>query len=182
MNSLNLKYCMRTPLSFAMIIFCFFSCGQPSHDYALKWSNDIKSKILEDANVAADSIAIDSSEVVYKRVILYNKGTRTKSFGIRTPSGDTLVSIFYSKDQYFELVRELCPAINRSFEGIKYRGTSIGLAEFRFCDGKLKEQGYRFGVDVGVWKEWDEQGKLINEKDNGRTETLDGLRDIKYYR
>ena len=47
---------------------------------------------------------------------------------------------------------------------------------------KIKEQGFRFQGDVGVWKEWDETGKIIKETDNGHTEKLDQLREIKYYR
>jgi hypothetical protein len=76
----------------------------------------------------------------------------------------------------------LCPGVEPSFEGIRYKGKHLGLAEFRFCDGKLKEQGYRYDGDVGVWKEWDENGNVIKETDHGHTERLDELRNIKYYR
>lgn len=169
-------------LFFAFIIICFFSCQQSSTDYALKWSNEIKNKIFEDVNIPVDCISIDTSNGNLKEATFYNKGIRTKLFGIRTSTGDTLLSIFYSKDQNFEIVRELCPGIERSFEGIRYKGNHLGLAEFRFCNGKLKEQGYRFDGDVGVWKEWDENGKVIKETDRGQPEKLDKLRGIKYYR
>ena len=173
---------MKILLIFALTTLTIVSCKQSSTDFALKWSADIKNKIFEDINVATDSISVDTSKGNLKEVTFYNKGIRTKLFGIRQSTGDTLLSIFYSKDQNFEIVRELCPGIERSFEGIRYKGKHVGLSEFRFCDGKLKEQGYRFDGDVGIWKEWDENGKIIKETDKRNLEKLDGLRAIKYYR
>ena len=173
---------MRLTLFFALTTICFLGCKQSSTDYALKWSADIKTKIFEDINVSVDSTSIDTSKSNLNELTFYHKGVRTKYFGIRKSTKDTVLSIFFSKDQNFEIVRELCPAIERSFEGIRYKGKHLGLAEFRFCDRKLKEQGYRLDGNVGIWKEWDENGKIIKETDNGNTEKLDELRNIKYYR
>jgi hypothetical protein len=173
---------MKKLLVFALTIILFTSCKESPTDYASKWSSDIKSKIFEDVNIPVDSISIDTSKGNLKEVSLFNKGVRTKQFRINTSTSDTVVSIFYSKDQNFEIVRELCPGVEPSFEGIRYKGKHLGLAEFRFCDGKLKEQGYRYDEDVGVWREWDENGNVIKETDHGHTEKLDELRNIKYYR
>lgn len=167
---------------FFLMISIFVSCKQSPTDYAFKWSTGIKNKIFEDINVPTDSISIDTSKGNYKEVTFYNKGVRTKFFQIRQLTGDTMVSSFYSRDQKFEIVRELCPGIERSFEGIRYKGAHLGLAEFRYCDGKLKEQGYRLNGNVGVWKEWNESGELIKETDFGHAERLDELRGISYYR
>ena len=79
-------------------------------------------------------------------------------------------------------MKELCPGNDRSFEGIRYKGRHLGLAEFRFCDGKLKEQGYRFNGNVGIWKEWDANGKIIKQTDYGNAEKLEQLRSIAYDR
>lgn len=158
------------------------SCKQSSTDFAFKWSSNIKSKIFEDINIPTDSVSVDISKGNLKEVTFYNKGIRTKLFGIRQSNGDTITSIFYSKDQNFEIVRELCPGIEKSFEGIRYKGKHLGLSEFRYCGGKLKEQGFRLDGNVGVWKEWDENGKVIKQTDHGQTEKLDQLREIKYYR
>jgi hypothetical protein len=154
-------------------------CGQSNMEYATKWTADIKKKILEDVNVVADSMLISGED--FKKLTLYSEGIRTKYFHIQ-PGGDTVLSIFYSRDQNFELVRELCPAISRSFEGVNYKGNALGLWELRYCNGKLKQQGYRFNRNVGIEKEWDENGKLIREADNGNIEKLAGIRKIKYYR
>lgn len=171
-----------TIILFSFTTFLLLSCKNTHTDYALEWSNDIKRKIFEDINIPIDSTSIDTSKGNFKEISLYSKGIRTKLYGIENATGDTLFSTFYSKDQNFEIVRELCPGIERSFEGIKYKGNHFGLAEFRFCNGKLKEQGYRFYKDVGIWKEWDENGKFIKETDLGNIEKLDELKNIKYYR
>ncbi len=173
---------MKKLLFFALAIIFFAGCRQSPTEFAYIWSGEIKSKIIEDVNVPTDSTSVDTSKGSLKEVTFYNKGIRTKLFGIRQSTGDTLLSIFYSKDQNFEIVRELCPGIERSFEGIRYKGDHLGLAEFRFCDGKIKEQGLRLDGNVGVWKEWDESGKVIKEIDHGQTEKLNELREIKYYR
>jgi hypothetical protein len=172
---------MKSYLFPVLIVLTVAGCSQSSTDYAYKWSMNIKSKILEDVSVAADSIRIDTLRGM-KEVTLYYKDTRTKYFRI-LPQGDTIVSIFYSMDENFEIVRELCTGNNRrSFEGIRYKGQHVGLAEFRFCDGKLKEQGYRFNGNAGVWKQWDENGKVVQETDYGRTDQLKKLKTIRYYR
>ena len=171
---------MKKLLVFTLTVILFTSCKESPTNFASKWSYDIKSKIFEDVNIPVDSVNIDTTNG--KVVTFYNKGIRTKQFRINTSTRDTVVSIFYSKDQNFEIVRELCPGIEPSFEGIRYKGKHLGLAEFRFCDGKLKEQGYRYDGDVGVWKEWDENGNIIKETNHGHTEKLDELRNIKYYR
>jgi len=171
---------MKKLLVFSLTVILFTSCKESPTNYASKWSSDIKSKIFEDVSIPVDSVNIDTTNG--KVVTFYNKGIRTKQFRINTSTSDTVVSIFYSKDQNFELVRELCPGIEPSFEGIRYKGKHLGLAEFRFCDGKLKEQGYRYDGDVGVWKEWDENGNVNKKTDHGHTEKLDELRNIRYYR
>lgn len=173
---------MRKAILFTLLSFIFFSCKKSSTEYALDWSNEIKAKIFEDINISVDSTSINTSKGDVKEVTFYNKNIKTKLLGIRTSTGDTLLSIYYSKDQNFEIVRELCPALERSFEGIRYKGKHLGLAEFRFCNGRLKEQGFRLDGNVGIWKKWDESGKIINETDNGQTEKLDELRAVKYYR
>jgi len=173
-----------------LVLIGLVSCQTSSKDNATKWTNDIKAKIIVDANQQFDRTTFDST---YYYLTLYKGDTRLKHFMLRpkfdTTNGkvlsvDTLVSIFYSTDQKFELVRELCPAIERSFEGVRYSGVGhLRLAEFKFCDGKIKERGFRYGnKKVGVWIKYDSTGKIIDEKDNGNIELLNKLHDIKYYR
>ena len=167
-----------------------YSCQTSTNDYATKWTNEIKQKVIADANQPSDRSIFDST---YYRLTLYKGDTKLKHFMLRpsfdTTTGkiisvDTLASIFYSTDQDFELVRELCPANERSFEGINHKGTgAVGLAEFRFCDGKIKERGFRYGYKaVGVWTKYDSTGKVIDEKDNGNIKMLEKLHDVKYSR
>jgi antitoxin component YwqK of YwqJK toxin-antitoxin module len=177
---------------FTLIIIAFFSlafqsCKTSLTDYATDWSNNIKTKIIEDVNQQPDKIVFDSSSY---NVTLYKEGKKLKFYHLNPKfsdngqllSLDTAVSIFYSTDQNFELVRELCKVNDRSFEGIRYKGNHLGLAEFRYCNGKLKESGFRFNGEVGIWKEYDTIGKVIKETDQGDFSRLEKLKDIKYYR
>ena len=173
---------MRIALIFTLTCLIVMSCKESSNDLATKWTNDIKLKILEDANIPADSLAIDTTKANIKYVSLFSKSIRTKVFGIRKIDGDTIISSFYSKDQKFEILRELCPGISRSFEGIKFDGRYLGISELRFCDGKLKERGYNFNGKISVWTEWNESGEVIKETDYGLQGRLKDLEKVKYYR
>ncbi len=173
---------------FVFTILNFTSCNSAESEeekyenIGIKWTKDIKAKITEDASLQADSIYIDTVEIEIKTVTLFHQGVRTKSFRIEKSTGDTGLSIYYSKDQNFEIVRELCPTVVRSFEGIRYKGNHLGMAEFRFCNGKLSTNGLRFDGDIGTWKEWDEQGKIIEASEYGNIERVVELEKIKYYR
>ena len=174
----------------ATISFLFLaltSCKTSLTDYATNWSNSLKTKIIEDASQQPDKTIFDSSSY---NVTLYKGDKKLKFFHLNPKFGDngqllsldTALSIFYSTDQNFELVRELCPVADRSFEGIRYKGEHLGLAEFRYCDAKIKESGFRFNGNIGVWKEYDTNGKVIKENDHGNVDRLEKLKEIKYYR
>ena len=171
---------MRIIIIVAFISLTILGCKDNPTNLAIKWSTDIKLKIIEDVNITSDSLAVDMTHPNIKYVSLFRKAIRTKEFGIRKSDGDTIISIFYSKNQKFELVQELCPGISRSFEGIKYKGRYLGLYELRFCNGKLKEQGFSFNGDVGVKTEWNENGDVIKETDYGLLHRLKDLGRIKY--
>ena len=166
------------PYFFLLATTTFLSCQRHEIKDPLEWSKNIKQHILADVDVPVDRTSADTTSMNSVRLTLFHNGTRIKQFVIR--NGDTLASFFYSQNQNFELVRELCPGISRSFEGIKYKGKPYGLVEFRYCDGKLKEQGFRFEGNVGIWKEWDSTGKLIKERDYGNGNRLSELRRISY--
>jgi hypothetical protein len=177
-------------LKIAIISFLFLalqSCKSSLTDYATDWSNKIKAKIIEDASQQSDKTFFDSSSY---DVTLFKGGNKLKLFHLypkfsdkgQLVSFDTAVSIFYSTDQNFELVRELCPVVDRSFEGIRYKGAHVGLAEFRYCDGTIKQRGFRLNGDIGVWSEYDSNGTVIKETDHGDLDRLEKLKEIKYYR
>ena len=166
-----------------LICLCliFSACqNQDPMEYAKDWSINVKNNILNDVTVEIDSLNIDTTKLGYFNHTFYNKGIRLKEFEIRPIEGDTIVSIFYSKNQNFELIRELCPAEKRSTECIKYKGEFLGLTEFKYCNGRIKERGYRYKGDVGIWKEFDEDGNVIKECNFFAADLLYNLRKIKY--
>ncbi|MGB4850669.1 MAG: hypothetical protein WBP41_22265 [Saprospiraceae bacterium] len=171
---------MKIGIVLFLLMLLKINCNRSSIDFANQWSTTIKQNIIEDVNVQNDNTSIDSTNNMFWNFTLYHNGIRTKLFRINPTTNDTLLSIFYSPDQKFELVRELCPGQESSFEGIRYKNKQVGLAEFRYCNGKLKEQGYRFGEDVGIWREWDKNGKQIKETDYGNSASLKQLKNINY--
>ena len=169
---------MKNILTFIFLTVFISSCRQSTTDYALQWSTEIKNKIYEDMNVAIDSVRIDTSQANFKFITYFHKQTPIKEYNFH--NGDSIGSCFFSPNQDFDIVRELCPGNKRTFEAIRYKGKHVGLVEFRFCDGKLKEQGYRYGDNVGIWKEWDSSGKLIKQTEYGNADQLRNLKTIKY--
>ena len=180
MCRLHYFYC-----SLLLILPWLISCRPSATDYAIKWTNDIKQNILIDANRQPDKSTYDSARYI---VTLYNGNNKLKKFNLypkfdsfhRIISMDTVASTFYSMDQNFKLVRELCPLIIRSFEGIQYNDMAMGLAEFKFCDGKIKKRGFRYRDSlIGIWTTYDSTGKVIEEKDYGNVKLLYKLEDLK---
>ena len=167
------------------IIAIFFigllaACEEPIEDYAYNWSKNVKAQIIEESQIESDRVEVDSTNENWQTITYWKRERKLREYIYRPIDGDTLVSIFYSKSQEFDLVRELCPGAERSFEGIRYKGEHLGLAEFRYCNGDLKESGFRMDGDVGIWKEYDEVGNLIRSKDFGNLERLQRLKGIKY--
>ena len=173
---------MRPSLYFISLItiISLCSCKESLTDYATKWTQDIKAKIIEDSNKKSDSTAYDS---VRHGMALFSKGVRLKSFGISPETKDTLTSSFYSPDQNFKLVRELCPLLNDEWvEVIAYKDSIVGLHEFYYCNGKIKQRGFNVNGKIGVWTEYNAQGNIVKETDNGNIDRLEKLKAIKYYR
>jgi|JI7StandDraft_1071085.scaffolds.fasta_scaffold338747_2 hypothetical protein len=174
----------------------FFSCHNkqknynqnPVTEYAKQWTQNIKQKIIEDANQQEDKVVYDTTRRL--EVTLYKADKKLKTY-LFTPSRDTkgkltltdtIVTFFYSTDQNFKLVKEHCPNSSRIFEGITYNDNHLGVFELKYCDGKTKEIGYRFNGNVGVWLEFDRNNNVIKDTDYGNIESLEELKNIKYYR
>jgi antitoxin component YwqK of YwqJK toxin-antitoxin module len=172
---------------FIFILFAFLlqSCSESLEDYATVWSNEVKVKIIQDANENPDTIIFDTS---YMDITLLKEERKLKFFHLNPKLNsdstiilyDTAISTFFSKDGDFELIKELCPGNKRSFEGIRYKGRHIGVAEFKYCNGKIKERGCRFQGDVGMWTKYDSSGKIIEQTDYGNVSRLKSLKKIKY--
>ena len=168
-------------ISLVFFLMVLISCSRSPTEYAKEWSDDIKSKILEDAFRTPDSSYFDSTRSL---LTFYRKNNKLKSyfFKVSLERTDTATSTFHSDDQKFELRRELCPVVDRNFEGIVYNGSFVGLVELRYCNGKLKKRGFRYGEMVGIWKEYDQAGNETTTQDYGNENLLENLKGIKYYR
>jgi hypothetical protein len=95
---------------------------------------------------------------------------------------DTSVAIYYSKDNQFEWVRELCPINDGGFEGIKYKGKFMGRLLYSYCNSNsIKEELYKFnGSEAGPVTLYEENGQVFTRVDMKNATLLYKLRDIKY--
>jgi antitoxin component YwqK of YwqJK toxin-antitoxin module len=165
---------------FAMSIIAISSCKTSITDYTINWTNEIKSKILEDANQPSDSIVKSDSGKFHE---YFKNGHKQKEITLADNLKDTVISRWHSADQQFELLREHCPAVNQDFAGIKFGKSFIGWSEFKYCNGKMKATGARFSsVDVGIWTKYDTTGKITETTDHGNSDILNRLKRIKYAR
>ena len=163
-----------------ILIGIFSACEAPIEDYAYEWSKSVKSNIIEESHIESDRLEIDSTHENWQTITYWKGDRKLREYNYRPLEGDTVISVFYSKSQDFDLVRELCPGDERSFEGIRYKGKHLGLAEFRFCNGDLKESGFRMDGNVGIWSKYDEEGNVIDTQDFGSIDKLEKLKEIKY--
>jgi antitoxin component YwqK of YwqJK toxin-antitoxin module len=166
-----------------VFILLFYSCSNDGEEFAAKWTNDIKRKIMEDAGQPSDSVSKTVMNDSIQRVALYQNHFLLKDIRINIKTADTLSIGFYSKDQNFILGREYCSLLqNQSVELILYKNLTVGLHEFFHCNGKLKKSGLNVGGYIGIWREFDEFGNEIKEVNYGKLEKADTLKKIKYYR
>ena len=171
-----------------IFLLLFQACENRSLENATAWTNEMKYKIIEDASKPSNNIFFDSvrNKVTYLRGKIKLKSYqlyRTLDSNGKISYRDTAASIFYSADQDFELIRELCPINSRTSEGIRYKGTWMGKSELRFCNGKIKNISFSYGrVSVGKEVEYDSIGNIITQTDHGNSELLKKLTSIKYYR
>lgn len=74
------------------------------------------------------------------------------------------------------ITEEICPNGTISFKGNLINGNFYGLSTWWHCNGKKESEGIRVkGVEVGKWKYWDENGKLIKTENKGNLKLLDSI-------
>ena len=146
-----------------------------------KWYEDTKAQILMQSDQKADSIEITFNKDSSFRYEHYYFGNQ--NFMLKGYSRDILrLETRFSKNKNFELRREICDNGNSGFEGIVYKKNFYGLSTWRDCSGKIAEQGVRYNDQkIGVWKTWDETGKLIKEEDYGNISKIDSMPTILRY-
>ncbi len=159
------------------IFILFAGCSQT--DQTTKWYEETKAEILRQSDMKADSSSLEYNEdSTFNRESFYLKGHKFRLIGSDTNGGIGLET-HYSKDGNFELRREVCENGTFRFEGIYYINKFYGLSTWSYCDGRPSQQGVRYKSEkIGIWKDWDETGKLTEEKDFGKKEKLDSMPQI----
>lgn len=140
-----------------------------------KWYKNTKAEILKQSNLKPDSITLTFNEdSSYKKEHYFSVG---HEFLLKGYNNDILrLEIHYSNNGDFELRREICENGNYAFEGIVYKSSFYGLSTWYYCDKSIDHQGIRYNSQkIGVWKKFDEKGKLTEEIDYKNFEKLDSM-------
>ena len=168
-------------LSFIILTILLEACTHDSLSYEKKWTNEIKTKIMQDANLKPDSSFYDSTK---DDITYFHNGIQTKAYLLSVNKIDTLASYNYSRDQKFILYKVFCAAYNESYEVIIYNKIELGTVVINYCDQNRKYIGAVYGKEnVGVWSTYDHHGNLIEEKQfDGLNDLIAKLRTIKYSR
>lgn len=129
------------------------------------WFEKTKATILRQSKMNADSVGqqlsddlVRRTEMSYREGHLYLKKTYRQNILVQVA--------YFDQSGEFELRRELCPNGKFRFEGIFVKGEAFGICTWFFCTGKTEKQGVRYrGKDVGIWKFYDENGRVTEEVD-----------------
>ncbi|HNP78994.1 MAG TPA: hypothetical protein PKM91_17275 [Cyclobacteriaceae bacterium] len=129
------------------------------------WFEKTKATILRQSKMNADSVGQELSDDLVRRTEMsYREGHLYLKKIYRQ---NILVQVaYFDQSGEFELRRELCPNGKFRFEGIFVKGEAFGICTWYFCSGKTEKQGVRYrGKDVGIWKFYDENGRVTEEVD-----------------
>ncbi len=143
------------------------------------WFEKTKATILRQSKMNADSVGqLTSDDLVRRTELSYRDG---HLFLKKVFRQNILVQVaFFDQSGEFELRRELCPNGKSRFEGIYVRAEAYGICTWYFCSGKIEKQGVRFrNKDVGIWKFYDEGGKLTEEVDFENMKLADVMPEVK---
>jgi hypothetical protein len=147
-----------------------------SKKYTPNWYEYTKSEIMKQSDLEPDSIITEKDTTMIKEHSYFNG----KEFHLRLlKNGKLRMEKIYSKDGNFEIVREFFDNGNYLFEGITYKDHFYGLSTWKYQNGQLNEKGIRFNdKKIGVWKTWNESGKLVESVDYKNLEKLDSMPKI----
>ncbi len=143
------------------------------------WFEKTRAAILRQSKMNADSVGQQTSDDLVRRTELsYREG---HLFLKKVYRQNILVQVaFFDQSGEFELRRELCPNGKSRFEGIYVKGEAYGICTWYFCSGKIEKQGVRFrNKDIGIWKFYDEGGRLTEEADFENAKLADVMPDVK---
>ncbi len=129
------------------------------------WYNETKAAIFKQSDQQADStITLYNADSSYQTVCPYAKGHLLLKRGFN--HGLLRMEVYYSQDSKFELRREVCENGKVGFDGIFYEDKPYGVSTWNYCNGKTQEEGIRISDQkIGVWRKWDANGMLLDEKD-----------------
>lgn len=154
------------------------------YKFSDEWTEKTKEKILSFANGNPTSERFDSLDYKVSYIL---DGKRLKNIQLAPKFNaeindyegfDTLQTIYFSEDEEYQYIVEHCGVLDYSFEVIRHQNNQLGTVYYKDCDGNIIEKGYRYNGNIGVWKKFDANGKVLEEKDYGNAERLEELKNL----
>jgi len=147
-----------------------------------EWYVVTKHRIIDDSNRPVDSTAIvPNLDNGWTETVYFHEGQKVRTIVDTAGTGGIGVEYLFGSNEKFEIIREIWPNGQFSFECIVYDGHPYGLSTWWHSNGQKRSQGIRFkGVRIGVWNEWDKDGTLKEMKDHKKEELIDSLTMIRY--
>jgi hypothetical protein len=159
-----------------IVLLLLHQCRPETPPDVATWYENLRADIQKKADLQADTTHFEylADSTFSHRVFIRGKRVfREEWYG---KAGDLQGVSLYMPDGRFELRSEICPDGSRGFEGILFKNKFYGPCTWWYCNGQMRQQGYRFANrEIGLWRRWDENGVLVDSVDRGNGALLDSL-------
>ena len=168
-----------------IILYIVNGCANNDKYRALElWAQNTKEIILKQSDFKPDSTSqeikvyynIDSTRVIQTDVYTHYY-LKEHELYYKVYANDKLAGeVFFSSDGKFSFGREFCENGQAVIEDFKYLDNFFGPSTEYHCNGKTKALSFNYNGDwIGISKQWDEDGNLLEEKDYGNLHLVDSL-------
>lgn len=167
------------PTAVLFLLLLMIQCRKPVPASPEVWYQTLRSGIQTRADLQADTTHFQylADSAFSHRVFIHGgRVFREEWYG---KAGDLQGQSLFTPDGKFEWRCEICPDGSIGFEGILFKQKFFGPCIWWYCDGRMRQHGYRFaGREIGIWRRWDEAGVLVDSIDRGGAALLDSLQGI----
>lgn len=176
-----------------VIFILFISCDQNNQKINPRetvinenievWTDSVRKMVINEiAEYSIDSVHKDSSDL-YINYSFFHKNKIVKAVALTLDKKDTVAYYYKSIKTNFIVNGENCPKHNpklikegglHTYVGLKYKNKHIGTATYLQCDKSTFEKGfYLEGEKIGIWKKFNKDFEIIDEKDYGNIDKLE---------
>lgn len=148
------------------------------------WAKSTKEIILKqsdfDADSTSESVEIfynqDSTKVIQRAMTTHYYLKGHELYNKVYSDGRLMQEVFFSTDGKFSYGREVCEDGQSAYEGFTYLDSICGPSKTFYCNGKIWVQKfYHNGKEIGLYRQWRDNGELWEEEDYGNLHLVDSL-------